>query len=77
MGSIDNAPRGLAYIMGRVGAVGWQRAEGGFIIATAERPKKFHQKYFVPDANGAEAERELETDTLPMRWVHQDITKIK
>ena len=74
---IEDASRGLAYIMNRVGAISWQRTEDGYVIATPERPKKFHQKYFVPDKNVKEAERELETDTLPMRWVHEDIREIK
>ena len=78
MGDLSTASKGLAWIMQQVGSTQWaklQRRQAYIIykFGYKGRPANIFQ---VPFKNVESADRELETDTPPLRWVYQDILKL-
>jgi hypothetical protein len=72
----DNAPEGLKYIMGRIGASLWRESGRDYIVSkNVGIRKEIYDDYLVPRINVEMAESEL--PGLPSRWVHTKITKIR
>jgi hypothetical protein len=77
MASIKDAREGLAYIMKEWGATWWSNRQPEGYIISVPIPRGKSQAHFVPLANVEEAEACIENDTLPYRWVVEDIAPLK
>ncbi|HZS04315.1 MAG TPA: hypothetical protein VFD58_05720 [Blastocatellia bacterium] len=78
MSNLDDAREGLKYIMKRYEATLWrENGDSAYVISVPYGTKKVkYREYLVPKKNVEEAEKDLENNTLPMKWVYQLIVQL-
>lgn len=77
MNTIDDASKGLAFIMRKIGATHWaEEWLGDFVVYSTGKRGVPQEIYHVPLKNIKQVESDLETITPSLRWVYKDITKL-